>query len=87
MTAGGNPAGRRRVFHAMKTPRGARSGGLGKLLIYAPIVLEVLNLVRRSRAARRGKYVKARRRDRALDGLLGFATRAVGGKTQKRRWF
>ena len=72
----------------MKTSRSAaRSGTLGKILVYAPIVLEVLNLVRRSQAAKRGRYAKARRRDRALDGLLGFATRAVGGKTRKRGWF
>lgn len=72
----------------MKTPRtAARGGTLRKVLVFAPIVLEVLNLVRRSQAAKRGKYVKARRRDRIIDGLLGHATRAVGGKTQKRRWF
>lgn len=72
----------------MKTPRtAARSGTFRKVLVYAPIVLEVLNLLRRSQSAKRGKYSKARKRDRIIDGLLGHATRAVGGKTQKRRWF
>ncbi|GHF44764.1 hypothetical protein HNQ07_002174 [Deinococcus metalli] len=72
----------------MKTPRSAaRSGTFGKVLVYAPIVLEVLNLVRRSQAAKRGKYVKARKRDRIIDGLLGHASRAVGGKGRKQRWF
>ena len=55
--------------------------------MYAPIVLEVLNLLRRSQAAKRGKYVKARKRDRIIDGLLGHASRAVGSKTRRRRWF
>ncbi|MFC3832571.1 MULTISPECIES: hypothetical protein [Deinococcus] len=68
----------------MKT---SRSGKFGKVLVYAPIVLEVLNLLRRSQAAKRGKYVKARKRDRIIDGLLGHASRAVGSKTRRRRWF
>lgn len=68
----------------MKT---SRSGTFGKVLVYAPIVLEVLNLLRRSQAAKRGKYVKARRRDRIIDSVLGHASRAVGGKSSKRRWF
>jgi hypothetical protein len=72
----------------MKTPRrAARSGTLRQVLMYAPVVLEVLNLMRRAQSARRGKRGKARRRDRLIDGLLGHATRAVGGRGRRRGWF
>lgn len=62
-----------------------RSGKYGKLMLYAPIVLEVLNLLRRQQRSR-SKYTKARKRDRALDFLLGQAERKLGGKS-RRRWF
>lgn len=73
----------------MRVPRTAKSGTLGKLLVFAPIALEVITLLRRSQQKTRGqgKYVKARRRDRALDFLLGQASRKLGGKGRSRRWF
>lgn len=72
----------------MRMPRtAARSGKLGKLLVYLPVVLEVLSLLRRSRQAQRGKYTRARRRDRALDFVLGRARRKLGSKVNPRRWF
>lgn len=69
----------------MKSSRGK----LGKLMVYAPLVLQVVSALRRSQAAKRGKYVKARRRDRALDFVLGQAERKLGGKRAptRRRWF
>lgn len=67
----------------MKTSRVRNSKGrLGKFMLVAPVVLEVLHLMRQSQ--RRGKYVKARKRDRALDFLLGQARRRLGGKTGRR---
>lgn len=78
----------------MKSPRTRNVKGnskrgtpssLGKLLIYAPIVLEVLSLLRRSQKAKQGKDIKARKRDRALDFLLGQAQRRmVGGRGRRR---
>ncbi|PTA66842.1 hypothetical protein [Deinococcus arcticus] len=67
----------------MKTRTRSR-GKLGLLLTMAPIALELLALARKSQ--RKGKYTKARKRDRALDFLLNQAQRKVRGKTQ-RRWF
>ncbi|CAM3958694.1 hypothetical protein [Deinococcus frigens] len=57
---------------------------LSKLLIYAPIALQVIGLLRRSQKTKRGKYIKARKRDRAFDFLLGQAERAVGGRRSRR---
>lgn len=71
----------------MRVPRTAKSGTLGKLLVYAPIALELISLLRRSQKKTRGKYVKARKRDKALDFLLGQAERKLGGKSRARRWF
>ncbi|QFP77196.1 hypothetical protein [Deinococcus sp. AJ005] len=65
------------------TPK--QGSGLSKLLIYAPIALELLSLIRRSQKKKRGKYVKARKRDRALDFLLGQARRTVGSGKRGRR--
>jgi hypothetical protein len=78
----------------MKLPRTrtvkGRSGqaspsSLNKLLAYAPIALQVIGLLRRSRKVKRGKYVKARKRDRALDFLLGQAERRLTGERRSRR--
>lgn len=66
----------------------ASSGKFNKWLVYAPIALEIISLVRRNRQTRRGKYAKLRKRDRALDFLLGQAERRLGGKQKpRRRWF
>lgn len=69
--------------------KGKHAGGsFAKLLVYAPIALEVLNLVRQNNKKKQGKYVKARKRDKAFDFLLDQATRRLGGKSApKRRWF
>ncbi|MDV6373828.1 hypothetical protein [Deinococcus arenicola] len=61
------------------------ASGLRKLMVYAPIALELLMLLRRSQKARtqkagRGKYIKARKRDRALDFMLGQAQRRMKGR-------
>ncbi|MFC4639883.1 hypothetical protein [Deinococcus hohokamensis] len=67
----------------MKTSRVHKSKGrLGKLMVIAPVVLEVLHLMRQSQ--RKGKYVKARKRDKALDFLLNQARRRMGGKSARR---
>lgn len=72
----------------MKTPRTAgKVGNLSKLLIYAPIALEIVSLLRQNQKKKQGKYVKARKRDKALDFLLNQARRKVGQKTHKRGWF
>ncbi|MBB5362314.1 hypothetical protein [Deinococcus humi] len=60
------------------------SSRLSKLLAYAPIALQVIGLLRRGRKVKRGKYVKARKRDRALDFLLGQAERRLGGGKRSR---
>ncbi|MFC4424745.1 hypothetical protein [Deinococcus navajonensis] len=67
----------------MKTSRVRKSkGSLGKFMMVAPVVLEVLHLMRQSQ--RKGKYVKARKRDKALDFLLHQARRHLGGKPGRR---
>ncbi|AIZ45310.1 hypothetical protein QR90_09665 [Deinococcus radiopugnans] len=76
----------------MKLPRtravkGKRASAdtLSRLLVYAPMALQVIGLIRRSQKVRRGKYVKARKRDRALDFLLGQAERKMGSAGRRRR--
>ncbi|KQQ97828.1 hypothetical protein [Deinococcus sp. Leaf326] len=79
----------------MKTPRvrtvnsGKKSSTLRQLLVYAPVALEMINLLRRRQQSVRGKYVKARKRDKAFDFVLNQAQRRLGGKTsgKSRRWF
>ncbi|EYB66551.1 hypothetical protein DEIPH_ctg103orf0088 [Deinococcus phoenicis] len=71
----------------MKKARSRSSGKLGKLMLYAPLALELLTLVRRNQKAKRGKYTKLRKRDRAFDFLLGQAERRLGGKKTARRRF
>lgn len=56
-------------------------------MVYAPIALELVSLVRRNQKAKRGKYTKLRKRDRALDFVLGQAERRLKGKRARRRWF
>lgn len=64
------------------------SGKLGKLMVYAPLILQVVSALRRQQMAKRGKYTKLRKRDRALDFALSQAERRLGGKKAKRRgWF
>lgn len=76
----------RAVMEGMKARRS--SGKLGKLMVYAPLVLQVVSALRRQRMATRSKYTRARKRDRALDFMLGQAERKLGGKkTARRRWF
>jgi ABC-type transport system involved in cytochrome bd biosynthesis fused ATPase/permease subunit len=70
-------------MEGMKTRRS--SGKLGKLMLYAPLVLQAVSALRRSQVAKRGKYVKASKRDRALDFVLGQAERRLGGKKGSRR--
>ncbi|MFK7604128.1 hypothetical protein ACI3L1_18170 [Deinococcus sp. SM5_A1] len=74
-------------FPRTRTVKGTpkQGSGLSKLLVYAPIALDLLNLIRRSQSKRRGKYVKARKRDRTLDFLLGQAQRTVGNGRRRRQ--
>lgn len=74
-------------FPRTRTVKGnfKQGSGLGKLLVYAPIALELLNLLRRSRKKKGGKYIKARKRDRALDFVMGQAQRRMGGGSRGRR--
>ncbi|RJF73622.1 hypothetical protein D3875_08655 [Deinococcus cavernae] len=66
----------------------AKKGKLGKLLVMAPIALEVANLMRQTQKAKQGKYAKARKRDKAFDFALDQANRLIGKKKPaKRRWF
>lgn len=75
----------------MKFPRSARSKArpgsstMSKLLVYAPLALQVITMLRRSQKAKRGKYINARKRDRALDFMLGQAERRLGGGGRRRR--
>lgn len=71
----------------MKTTRTRSGSKVSKWMMYAPLALEVIGMVRRNQHARRGKYTKLRKRDRALDFLLGQAERRLGKRTTKRRWF
>ena len=76
------------VMEGMKTTRGRSGGKFGKWMVYAPVALELIGMVRRNQKAKRGKYTKLRRRDRALDFLLGQAEKGLGKRTgSKRRWF
>lgn len=61
------------VLGGMRTPRSK----LGKVMMYAPVALELLNLVRRSQKKRRGRYARATKRDRALDFLLSRVERRL----------
>lgn len=68
--------------------KSASRSNFAKLMLYAPIALEVLNLVRQNNKKKQGKYVKARKRDKAFDFLLNQAQQRLGGKKPaKRRWF
>lgn len=60
---------------------------LSKLIVFAPIALEVVNLMRQNQKKKQGKYAKARKRDKAFDFILDQANRRLGGKQQKRGWF
>ena len=77
----------------MRSPRTrtagkGKAGTLGKIMLYAPIALEVANLIRQNQKKKQGKYVKARKRDRAFDFALDQANRLFGKKKPtKRRWF
>lgn len=64
-----------------------RHSKLSKWMVYAPVALEVISLIRRTQQAKRGKYTKLRKRDRALDFLLGQAERRLGKRRGSRRWF
>ncbi len=84
-----NPTPPGRVMEGMKIPftRAARGGKLGKLLFYAPIALEVLTLLRGAQK-KKGKYTRARKRDRAVDFMLGQAQKRLKTQpTRKRGWF
>ncbi|GGK28736.1 hypothetical protein GCM10008955_23080 [Deinococcus malanensis] len=71
----------------MKSSRfGKGSSKLSKFMVLAPVALEVLSLIRQQQR-KTGKYVKARKRDKAVDFLLGQAQRKLGGKPSRRRWF
>lgn len=72
-----------------RTSTKGKASSLGKLLIYAPMALEVLNLMRQNQKKKQGKFYKARKRDKAFDFALGQANRWLGGKKQpkKRGWF
>ena len=63
----------------------ANASSLSKLMVYAPVALQIIGLLRRSQKVKRGKYVKARKRDRALDFVLGQAERRLGGGRRGRR--
>ncbi|MEF2279038.1 hypothetical protein V3W47_12080 [Deinococcus sp. YIM 134068] len=72
----------------MKTTRSRSGGKLSKWMVYAPVALELIGMVRRKRQVGRGKYTKLGKRDRALDFLLGQAEKRLGKRTaSKRRWF
>ncbi|GGR88563.1 hypothetical protein [Deinococcus sedimenti] len=68
-----------------RTRMKSKSGKLGLILAAAPVVLELL-VAARNGQKKRGRYTRARKRDRVIDSLLGHAQRAVG-KPGKRRWF
>lgn len=82
-------------MEGMKSPRTrtvsskGKAGTLGKILLYAPIALEVMNLMRQNQKKKQGKYAKARKRDKAFDFALSQANRWLGGKktNRKRGWF
>ncbi len=81
------PVQNTRTIDAGKQPQ---KGGLSlsKIMFYAPMALEVLNLIRQSQKKKQGKFYKARKRDKAFDFVLDQANRRLGGKkTQKRGWF
>lgn len=70
----------------MKKTRSPKSK-FSKWMVYAPVALEVISLLRRNQKAKRGKYAKLRKRDRALDFLLGQAEKRLGRPTTtRRRW-
>lgn len=67
-----------------------KMGKWGKLMVYAPIALEVVNLLRQNskNKKKQGKYAKARKRDKAFDFALDQASRLLGKKKgAARRWF
>lgn len=70
---------------------GQRRGGglsLSKIMVYAPIALEVINLIRQNQKQKQGKFYKARKREKAFDFILDQANRRMGGKSQQKRgWF
>ena len=84
---GGMRSPRTRTTSTRTTTKG-KAGTLGKVLLYAPIALEVMNLIRQNQKKKQGKYVKARKRDKAFDFALDQANRLFGKKKPaKRRWF
>lgn len=68
-------------MEGMRTPRGK----LGKVMVYAPIALELLNLMRRQKK-KRGRYTRATKRDRLLDFVLSQAEKRLKKAGGGRRW-
>ncbi|AWT36343.1 hypothetical protein GCM10008956_16160 [Deinococcus arenae] len=68
-----------------RTRVNSKSGKMGLILAAAPVVIELL-VAARNGQKKRGKYTRARKRDRVIDSLLSGAQRAVG-RGGKRRWF
>ena len=66
--------------------RPARGGKLGKLLLLAPIALEIVSHLRNQQRAKRGKYHRASRRGKAFDFALSQAKRSLG-KGKRRGFF
>lgn len=54
---------------------------LGKLLAFAPMILQIFNQIRRSKKATRGRYARTSKSDKILDFVLHQAER----KMNKRR--
>ncbi|GGL06740.1 hypothetical protein [Deinococcus radiotolerans] len=68
-----------------RTRKNSKSGKMGLILAAAPVVLELI-VAARNGQKKRGKYTRARKRDRLIDSLLSGAQKAVG-KSSRRRWF
>lgn len=73
----------------MTSARRAKGGlSLKQILFFAPLVLEVLNLIRQNQKKKQGRFHKARKREKVFDFALDQANRYFGKKKgEKRGWF
>lgn len=68
----------RSALYCVAMKRASPRTKFGKLMLYAPIVLEMIRLIRRSQHFQWSKYTKIRKSERVFDFLLGQVERKLG---------
>lgn len=74
------------LFGGKKNKRYAHQGQRGsgsvwqKIMIFAPIVLQILSAIRQNQKNKRGAFTKTRKREKVFDFALDQANRWVNGR-------